>query len=283
MCNIGNCQTAVNCLLQPISVQTYCLRIYYILTLIYFQLNSSVTINLSHVCTCQIFISNKKAFQLKANHLFADSYLGYIVNKFEQVRKVPRKWTNLKKSMGAGAGGWDQAGEGGVAGCFDARSGEGSMWVWGQGHGQLSSHVNKFEQVYGGRIGTPLWTNRQTHMTKNITYPYFVASCNKSIASVVSSENLPQDVWTPNPFSHTCLNLFNLAHPDNLNSLSVRAECPSWCLKIDVFTVFHFALRLHSKSDISASWAHIVRVTCKKQRVTSIFIFADSELHNFVR
>ena len=43
-----------------------------------------------------------------------------------------------------------------MAGCFVATSGEGSMWVGGQGHGQLSSHVNKFEQVYSGQIGTPL-------------------------------------------------------------------------------------------------------------------------------
>ena len=35
-------------------------------------------------CYCS-FISNKKAFQLKANSPLADRCTGYIVNKFEQV------------------------------------------------------------------------------------------------------------------------------------------------------------------------------------------------------
>ena len=130
----------------------------------------------------------------------------------------------------------------------------------GQGHDQLSSHVNKFEQVYSGQIELLYEsTDRHTHMTENITYPHFVASCNKSIANVVSSDNLHQDIWTPNPFSHTCLNLFNLVHPDNLNSLSVRAVCPSWCLKIDVVTGFYLALLLHSNLDISV----IVKERCR--------------------
>ena len=42
------------------------------------------------------------------------------------------------------------------------------------------------------------------------------------------------------------------------------------------------ALRLHSKSDISVSWTHIVQVTRKKQYATSTyFAFAHSELYTF--